>query len=207
MAPNPPEPQSGGQICATRDMVAFCFDVLIGKLTNQTAQCPVSISPAAKYPLFVTWKKGSDKRLRGCIGTFSNLSLPKGIREYALTSAFNDSRFDPIHFSELEQLHCGVSLLVEFEDARDYLDWEVGVHGIRIHYHIDGHDYSAVFLPEVAPECGWGHVETVDNLIKKGGYRGRISEDIRRALKVVRFQSSKLTMSYQDYLAYQAVHR
>lgn len=34
--------------------------------------------------LFVTWKKGCDKRLRGCIGTFNQLVLHKGLHEYAL---------------------------------------------------------------------------------------------------------------------------
>lgn len=36
-------------------------------------------------PLFVTWKIGRDKRLRGCIGTFSAMNLHSGLREYTLT--------------------------------------------------------------------------------------------------------------------------
>ena len=36
-------------------------------------------------PLFVTWKKGRDRNLRGCIGTFSALRLHEGLREYSLT--------------------------------------------------------------------------------------------------------------------------
>lgn len=36
-------------------------------------------------PLFVTWKTGRDKRLRGCIGTFSAMNLHSGLREYTLT--------------------------------------------------------------------------------------------------------------------------
>ena len=36
-------------------------------------------------PLFVTWTIGPNERLRGCIGTFSSLSLHKAVKEYALT--------------------------------------------------------------------------------------------------------------------------
>lgn len=32
----------------------------------------------------MTWKKGYDRRLRGCIGTFNNLVLHKGLHEYAV---------------------------------------------------------------------------------------------------------------------------
>jgi len=40
-------------------------------------------------------------------------------------SATRDSRFPPITKTEFPSLHCAVSLLTKFEDARDYLDWQV----------------------------------------------------------------------------------
>ena len=36
-------------------------------------------------PLFVTWKIGHDRRLRGCIGTFTAMRLHKGLKEYTLS--------------------------------------------------------------------------------------------------------------------------
>jgi len=36
-----------------------------------------------------------------------------------------DSRFSPITKEEFPRLHCSVSILTHFEDARDYMDWEV----------------------------------------------------------------------------------
>ena len=36
-----------------------------------------------------------------------------------------DTRFSPISQSELKELHCGVSLLTNFENADNYLDWQV----------------------------------------------------------------------------------
>ena len=44
--------------------------------------------------------------------------------------------------------------------------------------------------------AGWNHKETLDNLIRKAGYKGRIDETLRRHVKVVRFQSSKTGLSY-----------
>lgn len=62
-------------------------------------------------PLFVTWKTSRDQRLRGCIGTFSELNLHSGLKEYALTSALKDTRFDPISRDELPRLTVSVSIL------------------------------------------------------------------------------------------------
>lgn len=41
------------------------------------------------------------------------------------SSALKDSRFPPLTREELPKLSCSVSLLTNFEDAGDYLDWEV----------------------------------------------------------------------------------
>ena len=36
-----------------------------------------------------------------------------------------DTRFSPITKDEFGRLHCSVSILTRFEEAQDYLDWEV----------------------------------------------------------------------------------
>jgi len=88
-------------------MCLFCFEVLDCELNNVDGpSVPVFSNDA--YPLFVTWKIGRDKRLRGCIGTFSAMELHHGLREYALTSAFKDSRFAPISRDELPRLTCSM---------------------------------------------------------------------------------------------------
>lgn len=46
-------------------------------------------------------------------------------------------------------------VLQNFEDARGYLDWTLGVHGIRIEFHNErGSKKAATYLPQVAPEQG-----------------------------------------------------
>lgn len=40
-------------------------------------------------------------------------------------SALRDRRFSPIQAKELPSLECTVSILINYETANDYLDWEV----------------------------------------------------------------------------------
>lgn len=82
------------------------------------------------------------------------------IMVYRLCSAFKDSRFNPITRDELPRLHVSVSILRHFEDGVDYLDWELGRHGIPIEFHNEkGHKRTATYLPDVAEEQGnWGFI-------------------------------------------------
>ncbi|XP_055799177.1 nuclear protein AMMECR1-like [Salvelinus fontinalis] len=198
---------SGGRkMVVSAEMCCFCFDVLYCHLYGyQPPRTPRFTNDP--YPLFVTWKIGRDKRLRGCIGTFSAMNLHSGLREYTLTSALKDSRFPPMTRDELPRLFCSVSLLTNFEDVGDYLDWEVGVHGIRIEFFNEkGSKRTATYLPEVAKEQGWDHIQTIDSLLRKGGYKAPITNDFRKTIKLTRYRSEKMTMSYAEYIAHRQHH-
>uniref|UniRef100_A0A9J8C8I2 AMMECR nuclear protein 1 n=1 Tax=Cyprinus carpio carpio TaxID=630221 RepID=A0A9J8C8I2_CYPCA len=190
-------PGSGARkMVVSAEMCCFCFDVLYCHLYGyQPPRTPRFTNDP--YPLFVTWKIGRDKRLRGCIGTFSAMNLHSGLREYTLTSALKDSRFPPMTRDELPRLFCSVSLLTNFEDVGDYLDWEVGVHGIRIEFFNEkGSKRTATYLPEVAKEQGWDHIQTIDSLLRKGGYKAPITNDFRKTIKLTRKMiKSMLTFS------------
>ena len=46
-------------------------------------------------------------------------------------------------------------LIQGFEHAQDFLDWTLGVHGIRIEFHTErGSRRTATYLPQVASEQG-----------------------------------------------------
>lgn len=157
-----------------------------------------------------------------------------------------------------------MSLLTDFEQCADYLDWEIGVHGIYIYLlnpalgqcrapsgvsglgvaedgtpssasssppsssgastahwsggkpttaaskggfpFADEHHYlKATYLPEVMPAQGWTKVEAVDSAIRKAGWNGRITEDMRRGLWVRRYQSSKCTRRYDEWMEWRQV--
>ncbi|KAJ7402791.1 AMME syndrome candidate gene 1 protein [Pitangus sulphuratus] len=122
-------------------------------------------------------------------------------------NALKDSRFPPMTRDELPRLFCSVSLLTNFEDVCDYLDWEVGVHGIRIEFiNEKGSKRTATYLPEVAKEQGWDHIQTIDSLLRKGGYKAPITNEFRKTIKLTRYRSEKMTMSYTEYLAHRQHH-
>ena len=147
------------------------------------------------------------------------LSLPKKLNKKTKTNTQKPGR---------------ISLLTDFEDATSYLDWTVGTHGIQISFappasssHTPASDapsplssaislvaprltmppartFSATYLPEVAPEQGWDRVDAVDSAIRKAGWDGRISEDLRRSVRVRRYQSRKCVVGWDEYVAWRA---
>ncbi|KAL4931239.1 AMMECR1 domain-containing protein [Aspergillus undulatus] len=132
-----------------------------------------------KYPLFVTWNtlsKSGRKSLRGCIGTFEAQELSHGLKSYALTSAFDDTRFSPIPASLLPSLSCSLTLLGTFEPCTNPLDWTLGTHGLRISFIHRGRRFGATYLPDVPVEQGWTKEETVTSLMHKAGWSGASSE-------------------------------
>ena len=132
------------------DMIFYCFDVLNSHLHKHSEPPRRPQFTNHEFPLFVTWYIGREKELRGCIGTFQPLSLHDGLREYAITSALRDTRFDPISKDELSKLNCSVSLLTNFEPANSWNDWQIGTHGIRIEFlNEKGHKRNATYLPEI----------------------------------------------------------
>jgi uncharacterized protein (TIGR00296 family) len=186
---------------AKKDFCFLCFEALANKVgkTQQSKVSSLVVNPsdATKCPMFVTWKKQG--KLRGCIGCFDPLPLYSGLQQYAVVAGTQDHRFSPIPESELPSLECGISLLHSFEPANNALDWEIGVHGIRLF--IDGR--SATFLPEVAKEWKWSKGETLIELAQKAGFTKKYDQAAIDRSRVERYQSAKCVATwaeYQDYI-------
>lgn len=263
-----PSHSGGAPSAALPEHCYYCFAVIEHELSSSSAAPPTPPfeDDGQEYPLFVTWNifphsftsrrsfNSSSiqptSRLRGCIGTFEPYPLAQGLAEYASISAFKDRRFSPISQAELPRLECGVSLLTGFEDCDDYLDWEVGEHGIYIHLPnpavapksllTGGNEDSAssssgsgastpapasskksrfsrttasgptfltaTYLPDIIPGQGWSKQEAIDSAIRKAGFNGRITEDIRAALRVRRYRSEKVQCTYAEYVAWKQDH-
>ncbi|KAL0083718.1 AMMECR1 domain-containing protein [Phycomyces blakesleeanus] len=185
---------------ATKEHCFYCFDVLLAHLRREPTPAPRFHNEA--FPLFVTWNmiKYGEKELRGCIGSFRPLPLIQGLKQFALNSALEDSRFPPINLAETPYLSCAVSLLINFEEADNYLDWEIGKHGIWIEFkNTDGKKNTATYLPEVMPEQGWTKEETIQSLLRKGAFRGPITPEVCQSIKLTRYQSSKMEVTRQEY--------
>ncbi|KAF3059754.1 hypothetical protein GL218_04840 [Daldinia childiae] len=172
-------------------------------LATDTTTTSADETIITESPLFVTWNTVSSRTgntsLRGCIGTFEAQELDEGLSSYAITSAINDMRFDPISKRELPSLEVAVTLLTDFEDCEDSMDWEIGTHGLRISFSERGRRYGATYLPDVAAEQGWTKEETLVSLMRKAGWAGRKEKWQTVDLKVVRYQGKKKSLLYSEY--------
>ena len=83
----------------------------------------------------------------------------------ALQSAFEDPRFRPVTAQELADLEIEISVLTPMKPVSGPNDIVVGRDGVLL----QKGGRSAVFLPQVAPEQGWGRDEMLDNLSQKAG--------------------------------------
>ncbi|KAL2163423.1 hypothetical protein VTH06DRAFT_5480 [Thermothelomyces fergusii] len=184
---------------STPETPASSDSALAGDGEAETGTAPITESP-----LFVTWntvssQPGGGHSLRGCIGTFEPLELEEGLSSYALISALQDTRFHPIRARELPSLEVAVTLLTDFEDAADPMDWELGTHGLRISFHHHGRRYGATYLPDVAVEQGWTKEQTLVSLMRKAGWVGQKDRWSEIPLKVVRYQGKKESLGYAEF--------
>lgn len=114
-------------------------------------------------------------------------------------SAFRDARFKPITHTEVSSLLCVVSMLVDFEHNRQWDDWVVGEHGITAEFKHHGRTYTATYLPDVAMEQSWSHLETLRNLAYKSGISTEVYNDLLYATRVTRYRAQRCTTSYAEY--------
>ena len=114
--------------------------------------------------VFVTLKKRGD--LRGCIGRMvPDRPLAELVGAMALQSAFEDPRFSPVTLRELADLEIEISVLTPMKPVSGPNDIVVGRDGVLL----QKGGRSAVFLPQVAPEQGWGRDEMLNHLSQKAG--------------------------------------
>jgi AmmeMemoRadiSam system protein B/AmmeMemoRadiSam system protein A len=137
-------------------------------LTTQTVPLPRGFSPAARQErgVFVTLKKRKGGDLRGCIGRMvPDRPLAALVGAMALQSAFEDPRFSAVTLKELPDLQIEISVLTPMQPVAGPEEIVVGRDGVLL----QKGSRSAVFLPQVAPEQGWGRDEMLDHLSMKAG--------------------------------------
>ncbi len=107
-----------------------------------------------KAGAFVTLRK--NKQLRGCIGNFmSDEPLVQTIREMAVASATQDSRFYPVDAKEMDKVQIEISVLTPLHRIISVSEFKLGRDGI----YMRRGNKSGTFLPQVAEETGWNTEE------------------------------------------------
>jgi len=148
-----------GLLRLARHSMARCLD-------DAEPDLDLKITPAMQDIMgaFVTLHKHG--QLRGCIGEiFPRRELHKAVADQAVNAAFHDPRFPRLCPEELDEVDIEISALTVPHRVNSYKDIEIGRHGIVLYKGA----HSAVFLPQVAPEQGWGLEETLSHLAMKAG--------------------------------------
>ncbi len=147
-------------------LLALARETISRFLTTQMIPLPRGLSPAAmeRRGVFVTLKRDGD--LRGCIGRMvPDRPLATLVGAMALQAAFEDPRFRPVTLDEVPKLEVEISVLTPTKPVLGPGEIVVGRDGVLLQKGAR----SAVFLPQVAPEQGWGREEMLDNLARKAG--------------------------------------
>ncbi len=125
-----------------------------------------------KSGCFVTLTK--DSQLRGCIGhIFPQKPLYQCIIDNSIGAAVRDSRFTPVTYDELDDIHIEVSVLsapevLEFASSEELLDKLRPLEdGVVISYGL----HKSTYLPQVWEQLP-DKVEFLTSLCKKGGASG-----------------------------------
>lgn len=149
-----------------KGLLALARETITRFLTVQMVPLPRGFSPAAMESrgVFVTLKKRGC--LRGCIGhMMPDRPLAPLVGMMALQAAFEDPRFCRLTLQEVPELEVEISVLTPMKPVAGPEEIVVGRDGVLL----QKGGCSAVFLPQVAPEQGWGRDEMLDNLSCKAG--------------------------------------
>jgi AmmeMemoRadiSam system protein A len=154
-------------------LLKIAKDAIVSEFNNQKIDRESLIR---QYPrllrrgaVFVTIKERGS--LRGCIGSLiAHRPLIDDLIENAKSSAFNDPRFPPLGFEDLENITLEVSLLSPYKEVKYNSKEDLKQ---KIRPNVDGvvlklNGYQATFLPQV-----WEEIEEFelffDYLCQKAG--------------------------------------
>lgn len=179
-------------LLANADLAFYCMACLESILTGLSSPKLADELVAPVRGLFVTIEKlqRGAWQLRGCIGTLG-ASSSEYLGDYVRKSALEDRRFDPMSPGELKSCRIKVSILVAFETAAAWDDWDVGTHGITIVLPSSKfglrRSLSATYLPQVMPEQGWTKAQAVQSLARKAGLGRKLEEKEFKLIQVERY--------------------
>ncbi|MDD4017342.1 MAG: AmmeMemoRadiSam system protein B [Kiritimatiellae bacterium] len=158
-----PDADCGRLLALARETIARALEV--GERRAAAAE-PKEVTAGMKAVRggFVTLHKRGE--LRGCIGEIvPRREVWKVVREQAINAAFNDPRFEALRKEELGEIDIEISMLTPPKPVGSWREIVIGKHGVVL----TKGGRSAVFLPQVAPEQGWGVEETLTHLSMKAG--------------------------------------
>ena len=141
-----------------------------------------------KKGVFVTiYEKHSERKLRGCIGTFAPTkeNIAQEIIDNAISAAVHDYRFNPVSKNELDNLIYEVSLLNPPEQINSVGNLDVKKYGVIVK---SSDRKTGLLLPDIEG------VETPEEQISIACQKARIDLEMEK-IELFRFTVSKYGMS------------
>jgi len=173
-----------------KDIVKYARAVIVGQFKGVKAKVPMSLLPLVeeKRGVFVTLHRGHD--LRGCIG-FPEPShrLLVAVEHSALSAAFEDPRFLPIHEDEMYSICLEVSVLtkpeiVEVKEPKEYVKRiRIGRDGLIAERGLN----RGLLLPQVPLEQRWSVDDYLMHTCAKAGLMP--DEWTKKGFRLYRFQA------------------
>lgn len=167
--------------------------IIASALGHRAASGPEELpDEAAAFPVmgsFVTLKRSG--HLRACCGVLGvTMTLGDAVRNAALRTATEDSRFPTISLTELPYLQVDVSLLHNFQTVEQRGEArvqavEVGRHGLQIRRE----GAAGLLLPSVATEHGYQSEEFLRQVCLKAGLPATAWEDDNATLQTFETRS------------------
>jgi AmmeMemoRadiSam system protein A len=140
-----------------------------GSLVRRREEVRLTPALEQRRGAFVTVHVGArdgKRRLRGCIGTITaREALHLNVVHNAVHAAFDDPRFTPIGIGDLPAMSLEISALTPLRAVDGPGRVVLGRDGVLLRRG----GRSAVFLPQVATEQGWGIEQLLENLALKAG--------------------------------------
>jgi MEMO1 family protein len=148
-------------------------DAILGDGSLERRMAGAELTPALKEVrgAFVTLEvpaghRGGPLELRGCIGAIvPSEPLYESVIHNAVEAALRDPRFPSVQRGELERISLSISALTPIVPVAGPQAIVPGRDGVLLE---EGR-HRAVFLPQVAPEQGWGVRELLEHLALKAG--------------------------------------
>ena len=71
----------------------------------------------------------------------------------------------------------------------------------KAHPYFSGQARSAVYLPDVIPEQGWNHAQTIESLVRKSGCTAPVTPELVASIRTTRYVSTKHMVPYERWAA------
>jgi len=152
------------------NLLKLARSTLVYYMKNRAMPTPeqlgIKITPGMRQTMGVFVTLHEQGKLRGCIGEIMpKRSLYVAVMHQSINAALRDYRFSQVQTAELPDLEFEISALTPPKPVSSYKDIVIGKDGIII----SKNGYSAVYLPQVAPEQGWNLAQTLTHLSRKAG--------------------------------------